>query len=118
MLMLGPEGPGQVDRWEGRRGSWRASDREGPWQAWQPQLQSDLVMWGLPGGSGGKESACNAGDLGLIPRWERSPGEGNGYPVQYSCLENSHGQRSLAGYCFLVSGTWTFLNLVQNSCSL
>ena len=39
-------------------------------------------------GSDGKESACNAGDLGLIPRSGISPGEGNGYPLQYSCLEN------------------------------
>ena len=36
----------------------------------------------------GKESACNAGDLVLIPGLERSPGEGNGIPLQYSCLEN------------------------------
>ena len=36
-----------------------------------------------------KESACNAGDLGLIPGLERSPGEGNGSPLQYSCLDNS-----------------------------
>ena len=49
------------------------------------------------GGSDDKESACNAGDLGLIPGSGRSPGEGNGYPLQYSCLENPHGQRSLAG---------------------
>ena len=40
------------------------------------------------GGSDGKESACNVGDLGLIPGWGRSPEEGNGYPLQYSCLEN------------------------------
>ena len=40
----------------------------------------------------------NVGDLGLIPRLGRSPGEGNGYPLQYSCPENHHGQRSLAGY--------------------
>ena len=38
-------------------------------------------------GSDGKESACNAGDLGLIPGLERSPGEGNGKPLQYFCLE-------------------------------
>ena len=44
---------------------------------------------GFPGGSAGKESACNAGDLGLISRLGRSPGEGNGYPLQYSGLENS-----------------------------
>ena len=46
----------------------------------------------------GKESACDAEDLGLIPGSERSPGEGNGNSLQYSCLENPHGQRSLEGY--------------------
>ena len=45
--------------------------------------------WGFPGSSDGKESACNVGDLGSIPRLERFPGEGNGNPLQYSCLENS-----------------------------
>ena len=44
---------------------------------------------GFPCGSAGKESACNAGDLGLIPGLGRSPGEGKGYPLQYSCQENS-----------------------------
>ena len=42
-----------------------------------------------PGGSAGKQSVCNAGDLGSIPESGRSPGEGNGYPLPYSCLENS-----------------------------
>ena len=59
------------------------------------------MMWvteGFPGGSDGKESACNAGDLGLIPGLGRSPGGGHGKPLQYSCLENPHGQRSLVGY--------------------
>ena len=42
----------------------------------------------FPGGSDGKESACNVGDLGSIPGTGRSPGEGNGNPLQYSCLEN------------------------------
>ena len=42
----------------------------------------------FPGGSDGKEPACNVGDLGSIPEMERSPGEGNGNPLQYSCLEN------------------------------
>ena len=45
----------------------------------------------------GKESSCNVGDLGLIPGLGRSPGGGHGNPLQYSCLENSHRQRSLAG---------------------
>ena len=49
-------------------------------------------------GSHGKESACNERDLGSIPGSGRSPGGGHGNLVQYSCLENSHGQRSLAGY--------------------
>ena len=44
---------------------------------------------GFPGGSDGKESACSVGDLGSIPGSGRSPGEGNGNPFQYSCLENS-----------------------------
>ena len=44
---------------------------------------------GFPGASDGKESACNAGDPGSIPGWRRSPGEGHGNPLQYSCLENS-----------------------------
>ena len=42
----------------------------------------------IPSGSDGQESACNAGDLGSIPGSERSPGEGNGNPLQYSYLEN------------------------------
>ena len=48
-----------------------------------------LVEGHLPGGSGGKESDCNTGVPGSIPRLERSPGERNDYPLQYSCLENS-----------------------------
>ena len=43
---------------------------------------------GFPGGSDGKASACNAGDVGSIPGSGRSPGEGNGNPLLYSCLEN------------------------------
>ena len=47
---------------------------------------------GFPDGSDGKESACNAGDWGSIPGLGRTPSEGNGYPLQYSCLENSMGR--------------------------
>ena len=48
------------------------------------------MFWGdFPGYSDSKESACNVGDTGSIPGWGRSPGEGNGYPHQYSCLDNS-----------------------------
>ena len=53
---------------------------------------------GFPGGSDGKESTCNAGDLGSIPGLGRFPGGGHGNPLQYSCLENPHEQRSLVGY--------------------
>ena len=49
----------------------------------------DLTLGlGCPGGSAGEESPCKAGDLGLIPGLGRSPGEGKGYPLQYSGLEN------------------------------
>ena len=52
------------------------------------------LTWGFPGGSDGNESACNAGDLGSIPGFGRCPGEGNGCPLQYSCLENSVDRRA------------------------
>ena len=60
---------------------------------WNAHLSDTLLLnCGFPSGSDHKESACNAGDagsVGSIPRLERSPGEGNGYPLQCSCLENS-----------------------------
>ena len=52
----------------------------------------------FPGISAGKESICSAGDPGSVPGLGRSPGEGIGYPLQNSCLESPHEQRSLAGY--------------------
>ena len=55
------------------------------------------IHMGFPGGSDGKESACNVGDLGSIPGLGRSPGGGNGNPLQYFCLENPHEQKSLVG---------------------
>ena len=58
-------------------------------------FQALFIITGFPGGSNGKESICNSGDTGLIPGSERSPGEGNGNPFQYSCLEN-----------FMDRGTW------------
>ena len=60
--------------------------------------KSAEVTEGFPSGSGGKESACNVGDLGSIPGLGRSSGEGHGNPLQYSCLENPNGQRSLVGH--------------------
>ena len=48
-----------------------------------------FLVLGFPCGSAGKESACNVGDLGSVPGLGKSPGEGKGYPLQYSSLENS-----------------------------
>ena len=56
---------------------------------WRRDRLPTPVFLGFPCGSAGKESACNLGDLGSIPEFERSPGEGKGYPLQYSGLENS-----------------------------
>ena len=57
---------------------------------WRQIIKSTLTLIkGFPCGSAGKESACNAGDLGSVPGLGRSPGEGKGYPRQYSSLENS-----------------------------
>ena len=68
---------------------------------WHPTIQPTPVFLGFPGGSVGKESTCNAGDLGSISGLGSSPGGRHGNPLQYSRLENPHGQRSLAGYSLL-----------------
>ena len=60
--------------------------QEDPWR--RDRLPTPVFLV-FPGGSAGKESACNAGDLGSIPGLRTSPGKGNGYPVQHSGLENS-----------------------------
>ena len=59
-------------------------------------------MWGFPGSSGGKESACNVGDTVSILRLEKFPGEGNGYPLQDSCLANLMNR---GAWWFTVHGT-------------
>ena len=72
-----------------------------PWTdkfSWRRKWQFTLVFLGFPGGSDSKESPCNVGDLGSIPGMERYPGEGNGNPLQYPCLENPYGQKSLGSY--------------------
>ena len=58
------------------------------------RLPTTPVFLGFPCGSAGKESTCSVGDLGLIPGLERSPGGGNGYPLQNSGLENSQSMGS------------------------
>ena len=74
---------------------WKLDHKEGwapkNWCLWSVVLEffvSPFGLQGFPGGSDGKASAHNAGDLGSIPGLGRSPGEGNGNPLQYSCLEN------------------------------
>ena len=61
-------------------------------------MTPDSCTHNFPGGSFGKKSTCNAGDKGSVLGLGTSQGEGNGNPLQYSCLEKSHGQRSLVGY--------------------
>ena len=64
----------------------------------------------FPGDSDGKESACNAGDLGSIPGLGRSPGERNGYPLQYSCLENSMDRGTWQATVYGTAKHWTRLS--------
>ena len=66
--------------------------------------------YGFPGGSDGKEGACNAGDLGSIPRSRSSPGEGNGNPLQYSSLENSMNREAQQATVHGVSKNWIQLS--------
>ena len=61
---------------------------------------------GFPGGSDGKESACNAEELGLIPESGISPGDGHGNPSPVFLLGESHGQRSLVGYSLWIHKEW------------
>ena len=68
------------------------------------------LIWGFPGGSEVKASACNARDLGSIPGSERSPGEGNGNPFQYSCLENPMDGGAWWATVHGVAKSWTQLS--------
>ena len=72
-----------------------------PWVRMIPWRRDRLptpASLGFPGGSAGKESYCNAGDQSSVPGLGKSPGGGHANPLEYSCLENPHGQRSLVGY--------------------
>ena len=94
----GMDSPGDIPGKEstcnaGDPGSIPGSGRS-PWG--KNRLYTPVIL-GFPGSSDGKESACNVGDLGSIPGLGRSPRDGNDSPLQYSCLEHPHGQRSLAG---------------------
>ena len=73
-------------------------------------LKSLKDLSGFPGGSVGKESTCDAGDVGLIPELGRSPGEGNGDPLQYSCLENPMDRGACRVTVHGVAKSWTRLS--------
>ena len=66
-----------------------------------------FLIWGLSGGSDGKESACNAEDPGLIPGLGRYPGGGHGNPLQYSCLKNSMNRGAWWATIHGVAQSWT-----------
>ena len=68
---------------------WGRTESDTTAATWQQQQQQHTHYLGFPGGSDDKASACNAGDPGSIPGSGRSPEEGSGNPLQYSCLENS-----------------------------
>ena len=94
-------------------------------------FQGQICLLGFPRGSASKESACNAGDLGLIPGLGRSPGEGNGNPLQYSCLENpmdwgawwatdhrvTKSWTQLSDFTFTSHFTWTSISSLWESLS-
>ena len=72
-----------------------------------------MGLWdylGSPGGSDGKESTCNVGDLGSISGSRKSPRERNGYPLQYSCLENSMDSGAWQAAVHGIPKTWTRLS--------
>ena len=76
----------------------------------EDNFSTDLVRLGFLGSSNGKESSCNAGDLGSIPGLRKSPGEGNGNPLQYSCLENPIDRGTWRVTVHGVKKSWTRLN--------
>ena len=73
-------------------------------------ISSTKLTLGFPGGSDGKESACNTGDLGSVPGLGRSPGEGNGYPFQYSCLGNPMDRAAWQAIVHEMDMTWQLNN--------
>ena len=77
---------------------WGLTESDMTEATWQQQQQQQDRGTAFLGGAAVKNLPASAGDMGLIPGLGRSPGEGHGYPPQYSCLENPHGQRNLVGY--------------------
>ena len=88
---------------------------------WRMDRLPTSVFLAFPGGSVEKESTCNAGDLGSIPGLGRSPGGGHGNLLQYSCLENHHGQRRLVGcspWGCKDSNRTDRLSITQHTCAI
>ena len=90
-----------------------------PFLGWEDHWRRDRlptpVFLGFPCGSAGKEPTCNAGDLGLIPGLGRSPGEGKGYPLQYSCLENPMDRGTWWATVHGVAESWTQLSVWEHT---
>ena len=88
-----------------RRPQFESWDWKIPWRRDRLPI---AVFMGFPGGADGKESACNAGDLGSIPGLRRAPGRGHGNPLQYSCLENPHGKGAWWATVHGVTKSWVW----------
>ena len=82
------------------------------------KLQLKILTWDFTSGSDGKESACNVRDPGWIPGSERSPGEGNGNPLQYLCLENPRDGGAWWAAVYGVAESWTRLKRLSSSSSV
>ena len=99
----------EITEWEGGMSHWRYLGQSISCGGGNESAKAWIWKWrdifsehkGFPGGSDGKECACNAGDPGLIPGSGRSPGVGNGNLLQYYCLENSMDRGPLVGYSSL-----------------
>ena len=111
------------DYWKNHRLDWTQCRRSqfSSWVGkipWRGDRLPTPVFLGFPCGSGSKESTVNSRDLGSIPELGRSPGGGHGNPLQYSCLENPHGQRSLVScspWCCKESYTTELLSTAQHT---
>ena len=116
-LYLGTSFYLQTDRVRGELISWTPERLAGVGKPPQEHLRTRakkfllflivILSQGFPGGSEGKESAYNAGDLGLIPRSGRSPGEGSSNPFQYFCLENSMDRGARRATVHGLTKSWT-----------
>ena len=86
------------------------SSYQASWNSYTEGYINCIFALGFAGGSNGKESACHVGDLDSIPGSGRVPGEGNGYPLQYSCLENSMDRGDWQVTVHGVAKSWTMLS--------